>query len=79
MPYWSLVGCNDFTRKVCFDNLAMLRKKQDCIDQAIFMHLRALQMREEAMEPNHPDVAASCNNLGFCTGLKVTWIRQTSR
>jgi len=45
------------------NNLAGLYRDQDRFAEAEPLHQRALAIRERALDPNHPDVATSLNNL----------------
>ncbi len=44
-------------------NLAILYQTQGRYAEAEPLHRRALAIREKALGPDHPDVAASLNNL----------------
>jgi len=45
-------------------NLAHLYESHGDLESALVEHQRALEVRENALDPNHPDLAGATNNLG---------------
>lgn len=48
-----------------FNNEAAVRRSQGEHDDAIRLHEQALELREQILGPEHPDVATSLSNLGL--------------
>ena len=58
-----LWGLNVVMSVSCFNNVATVLKYQGELKQAKEYYERALAIRRQTLEPQHPDVATSYNNL----------------
>lgn len=57
-------GSDNVVAANTLNNLALTQRLSGQVEEAIATHRRVLWIREAALDPGHPDIAETLNNLG---------------